>query len=156
MDLFTLIHIVISLAGIASGFVVVGSWLAGKNFRIWTAFFLATTALTSITGFFFPLTGFTPAVAVGLISLVLMAVAIYALCVSKLAGIWRNTFVITATTTLYLNFFVLLAQLFQKVPALKALAPTQAEPPFAASQGLVFLLFIVLGIGAVRGFRTAS
>ncbi len=153
MDLFTLIHIIISLAGIAFGFIVVGGWLAGRHFRFWTPLFLATTILTSVTGFFFPLKGLTPGVVVGIISLFLLIGTVYALGVGRLSGIWRATYVITALTALYLNFFVLVAQLFQKVPALQALAPTQAEPPFAATQGLVFLLFLILGIASVKTFQ---
>lgn len=154
MDLFTLIHIGISLAGIAAGFVVVGGWMAGRSFRNWTSLFLGATVLTSVTGFFFPIHGLTPGLAVGAISLVVLAVTFYALGVGRLAGKWRTVYVITATVALYLNFFVLVAQIFQKTPALKVLAPTQSEPPFAVAQGLVFLLFVFLGIGVVRGFRS--
>ena len=153
LDLFTLIHIVISLAGILSGLVVLGGWLAAKHYRGLTHFFLLTTALTSITGFFFPFQGFTPAYAVGGISIVLLAIAAYAFYGCKLAGRWQAVYLITAATALYLNFFVLVAQLFAKTPALKALAPTQAEPAFGVTQGLVLLSFVVLGVMAVRKFR---
>lgn len=153
LDVFTLVHVLISLAGIASGLVVVGGWLAGKSYGGWTAFFLATTVATSATGFFFPYRGFTPALAVGILSLILLAVAIYALYARKLAGAWHRTYLMTALTALYLNFFVLVAQLFQKTPALKELAPTQSEPPFGLAQGLVLVTFIVLGVGAFRRFR---
>jgi len=153
LNTFTLVHILISLAGILSGLVVLGGWIAGRNLRLLTAIFLTATVLTSATGFFFPFQGFTPAYAVGILSLVLLTVAIYALYLGKLAGVWRKAFVITALAALYFNFFVLVAQLFQKTPALKALAPTQTEPPFAIAQVLVFLSFVVLGVAAVRGFR---
>lgn len=153
LDLFTLIHIVISLAGILSGLVVLGGWLAAKHYRGLTHFFLLTTALTSITGFFFPFQGFTPAYAVGGISIVLLAIAAYAFYGRKLAGRWQAVYLITAATALYLNFFVLVAQLFAKTPALKAVAPTQAEPAFGVTQGLVLLSFVVLGVMAVRKFR---
>ena len=153
MDLFTLIHIIISLAGIAAGLVVVGGWLSGRHFRFWTPFFPATTILTSVTGFFFPIKGLTPGLVVGVISLLLLIGTLYALCVGRLTGIWRAIYVITAITALYLNFFVLIAQLFQRVPALQALAPTQAEPPFAATQGIVFLFFLILGIASVKSFQ---
>ncbi len=149
LSLFTLIHILISLAGILSGLLVTGTWIAGKRFPKLTAFFLITTALTSITGFFFPLKGLTPAVIFGILSLVVLAVAAGAL----LTGKAPRTFVICSVTALYLNFFVLVAQLFQKTPALRELAPTQAEPPFGISQSLVLGTFIALGIGAVRGTR---
>lgn len=153
LAIFTLIHILISLAGIVSGLVVLGGWLAGKHYRGWTAFFLVTTVITSVTGFFFPFRGFTPAYGVGVISLFILAAAIFALYVRRLSGAWGKVYVINAVTALYLNFFVLVAQLFQKTPALKELAPTQSEPPFAISQGIVLLLFVALGIAAVRQFR---
>jgi hypothetical protein len=153
LSTFTLIHILISLAGIVSGHVVLGGWLAGKQFQGWTAFFLVTTVTTSVTGFFFPFRGFTPAYGVGVISLFVLAAAIYALYLRRLSGVWSKVYVINALIALYLNFFVLVAQLFQKTPALKELAPTQTESPFAISQGVVLLLFVVLGIAAVRQFR---
>lgn len=153
LNTFTLVHILISLAGILSGLVALGGWIAGRNHRGLSSFFLATTVLTSATGFFFPFKGFTPAYAVGGLSLVLLAVAYFALCFGKLAGIWRKTFLITAVAALYFNFFVLVAQIFQKTPALKELAPTQMEPPFAVAQGLVFVAFVIFGMAAVRGFR---
>jgi len=153
LDVFTLVHIVISLAGILAGLVVLGGWLAARHYRGLTHFFLLTTALTSVTGFFFPFRGFTPAYAVGGISLLLLAIAIYAFYSRKLAGRWQTAYLIAAGTALYLNFFVLVAQLFAKTPALKALAPTQTEPPFGATQGLVFLAFLILGLAAVRKFR---
>ncbi|MBE2180053.1 MAG: hypothetical protein IAE97_06240 [Chthoniobacterales bacterium] len=153
LDLFTLIPIVISLAGILSGLVVLGGWLAAKHYRGLTHFFLLTTALTSLSGFFFPFQGFTPAYAVGGISVVLLAIAAYAFYGRKLAGRWQAVYLITAATALYLNFFVLVAQLFAKTPALKALAPTQAEPAFGITQGLVLLGFAILGARAVRKFQ---
>lgn len=156
LDIFTLAHVVISLAGILAGLVVLGGWLAARHYRGLTLFFLATTALTSITGFFFPFKGFTPAYAVGGISVVVLAVAAYALYGRKLAGRWQTAYLVTAWLALYLNFFVLVAQLFAKTPALKALAPTQAEPAFGATQGLVFLGFLILGVMAVRRFRAAA
>ncbi len=150
---FTLIHIVISLLGLISGLVVLGGWIAGTGFRGWTGVFLITTAATSVTGFFFPFRGFTPAYAVGGLSLLLLAVAVYALCVRRLAGAWRKTYVFTALTALYLNVFVLVAQLFQKTPALKELAPTQTEPAFGLTQGLILVLFIGFGFAARSGAK---
>jgi len=114
------------------------------------------TILTSATGFFFPLKGFTPAVGVGILSLILLAVAVFALYGQKLAGGWRKIYVITALAALYFNFFVLVAQMFQKVPALRELAPTQSEPPFGAAQAVVLVIFLALGFGAVKGFRPAG
>jgi hypothetical protein len=156
LAIFTLIHVLISLGGIVSGLVVLGGWLAGKHYQGWTVFFLVTTATTSVTGFFFPFRGFTPAHAVGILSLLVLVAAIYALYARRLSGAWSKVYVVSAVTALYLNFFVLIAQLFQKTPALKELAPTQTEPPFAITQGLVLVLFVAMGIAAVRQFRVES
>ena len=155
MDTFTAIHVVISLAGIASGLVVMWGMIARKRLDRWTALFLVTTAATSVTGFFFPFHGFTPAIAVGIISLVVLAVAVFARYARHVAGAWRWIYVVSASVALYFNVFVLVVQLFQKVPALKALAPTQSEPPFAVTQLVVMTLFVVLAIAAWRRFRFA-
>lgn len=153
LQYFTLVHILISLVGIASGFGVLAGFLAAKLFPRWTAVFLTTTVLTSVTGFFFPFRGFTPALAVGVLSLVLLAVAGYGLYSRRLAGGWRKAFVITTVVALYLNTFVLVVQLFQKMPVLVEIAPTQTEPPFAVSQAAVLAAFIWLGVVATKRFR---
>jgi hypothetical protein len=153
---FTLIHVVISLVAIGSGFVVLFGLIAGKRLDAWTAFFLATTIATSVTGFGFPITGVTPGVVLGVISLVLLAVAVYARYGGHLAGPWRLVYVITAVIAQYLNFFVLIVQSFQKVPALKELAPTQSEPPFAVAQLVTLVAFIILGVFAAKRFRPQS
>jgi len=150
LQYFTLVHILISLVGIASGFGMLAGLLAAKLFPRWTAVFLTTTVATSATGFFFPFRGFTPALAFGVLSLVVLAVAIYALYLRRLTGSWRPAFVSIA---LYLNCFVLVAQLFQKIPPLTALAPTQSEPAFAITQGIVLITFLWLGILATKRFR---
>jgi hypothetical protein len=152
LAIFTLIHVLISLAGIATGFVVAGAWLGTKHPAGWTKWFLATTVATSSTGFFFPFRGFTPPYAFAILSLLLLAAAIYALYARRLAGPWRKTYVIGATAALYLNFFVLITQLFLRLPALKELAPTGTEPAFGITQGIVLVLFVGLGIAAVRRF----
>src|SRR5262249_51166288 len=127
----TIVHVVISLVAIASGAVVAYGFLAPKPLDIWTASFLVTTLLTSVTGFaFFPLERFTPAFGVGAISLMVLTAAILGRYRYHLAGRWRAAYVISSVTAFYLNVFVLVAQLFQKVPALKDLAPTQSELPF--------------------------
>ena len=149
----TLVHVLISLAGIAIGFVVLFGLIAGKRLDRWTTWFLTTTVATSVTGYFFPVHMLMPSHIVGAISLVVLALAIYARYSRQLAGGWGSTYVVGATLALYLNVFVLVVQLFLKVPALKALAPTQQEPPFAIAQGILFAVFIVLGIAAVRKFR---
>jgi len=150
---FTLFHVIISLIGIGSGLVVVFGLLTAKRLKNWTAIFLVTTVLTSATGFLFPFHGFKPSYAVGILSLIVLAVAIVALYAGHLAGAWRWIYVVTAVIALYFNVFVLVAQSFDKVPALKALAPTQSEPPFAIAQLIVLVIFIVLGILSVRRFR---
>jgi hypothetical protein len=150
---FAHVHVVISLIGILSGFVVIFGLLGSKRLDTWTAVFLSTTVLTSVTGFLFPFHKFLPSHGVGIVSLIVLALAIPARYVFHLAGGWRRTYVITATTALYLNVFVLIAQLFMKVPALKALAPTQSEPPFLVTQLAVMAIFILLGVFATIRFR---
>ncbi len=147
---YTLVHVVVSLVGIGSGLVVLLGLLAGKRLNVSTALFLATTVLTSVTGYGFPFLHILPSHVVGAISLVVLAVAIYARYARHLAGGWRVTYVIGAVVALYLNVFVLVVQSFLKVPALHALAPTQSEPPFAVAQLVVLVLFLVLGTLAVR------
>ncbi len=143
---FTLIHTLISLIGIATGFVVMFlGFLKGRDLPGWAAWFLATTSLTSVTGFFLPANHFMPSHAVGLLSLVILAGAVYALYKQKLVGPWRRVFVITSVAAQYLNVFVLVAQLFAKVPSLKELAPTQTETPFKLAQGFVLIAFVLLG-----------
>jgi len=152
---FTLIHVLISLLGIGSGFVVIFfGWLAGKRLAGWTALFLTTTLLTSVTGFFFPFARLLPSHKVGIVSLIVLAVAILALYAFHLAGPWRRTYVICAAIAEYLNVFVLVVQSFEKVPQLKALAPTQSEPPFLVAQTVVLLFFVALTILAAKRFRS--
>ena len=150
---YTLIHTLISLAGIVSGFVVIFGLLASNRMNAWTAIFLVTTVATSVTGFGFPFHKLLPPHIVGIISLVILAVAIAARYAFHLAGAWRWVYVVTAAIAQYLNCFVLVVQAFQKVPALKALAPTQKEPPFVVAQLAVLLLFVVLTTLATRKFR---
>ena len=156
LPMFTLIHVVISLLGIIAGLVVVGGLMAGARLDGWTAFFLATTILTSVTGFGFPLTKVSPPHVVGALSLVVLAVCLAARYWKQLEGGWRATYVATAVSALYLNVFVLVVQLFAKTPPLAQLAPTQQEAPFAVTQALVFVLFVWLGWAALRGFRMAK
>jgi hypothetical protein len=153
LTIYTIIHVIISLVGILSGFVVLAGLLRAKRFDCATALFLTTTATTSVTGFFFPFHGFTPAIGLGIISLVVLTISAFARYPGHMAGGWRKTYVITAVLALYFNVFVLVVQLFEKVPALKALAPTQTEPPFKITQLVVLILFIVLGTLAAIRFR---
>jgi len=150
---FTLIHVVLSLVGIVAGLVVVGGLMAGTRFDGWTGVYLVTTVLTNVTGFGFPFSTLLPSHIVGGISLVVLAVAIAARYWKHLAGAWRRVFVVTTVVALYLNVFVLVAQLFQKVPAMIALAPTQTAPAFVVTHLIVLALFVVLGRAAVKGFR---
>ena len=156
MEIFTLVHVAISLAGIFSGLVVLVAMLTGKRSEQVSAFFLATTVATSVTGFMFPYHGFTPAIGVGIISLAVLAVAVLARYGRKLAGAWDKTYVICVVVALYLNVFVAVAQAFKQIPVLKELAPTQNEPPFAIAQIVVLGLFLALGAQAVRKFRPES
>src|SRR5258708_31617904 len=129
LSAFTLFRVALSLIGILSGFVVLGGFLTAKRSNGWTALFLVTTVLTSVTGFLFPFHKFLPSHAVGIVSLLVLAVTIPALDVFHLAGPWRLTYVIGAVIALYLNVFVLISHLFMKVPALQALAPTHSGKP---------------------------
>jgi hypothetical protein len=150
---YTLIHVVLSLVGIIAGLVVVGGLMAGVRFSRWVGLFLATTVLTNVTGFGFPFVTLLPSHIVGALSLLVLPVAIAALYWKHLAGAWRQVFVVLSVLALYLNVFVLLAQLLQKIPVLATLAPNPQAPAFAVTQVLVLVLFVGLGWAAVRGFR---
>jgi uncharacterized membrane protein len=152
---FTFIHVVISLTGIFTGLMVVGGMLAAKRLDALTAIFLATTVATSVTGFGFPIHKFGPPHIVGVISLVVLAIALLARYALHLRGAWRWIYAVTAVLALYLNVFVGIVQAFQKVPALKALAPTQAEPPFVIAQLAALVIFVLLAVFASIRFRPA-
>lgn len=149
---FTVVHVVISLIGIASGIAVLLGMLNDKKLESATALFLATTVLTSVTGFMFPFSQLLPSHVVGAISLAALAVALIALYGQRLSGAWRSIYIVTATIALYLNVFVGVVQAFQKVSFLRPLAPTQAEAPFVITQLAVLVLFAVLGFLAIRNF----
>ena len=153
MTTLTFVHTLISLIGIASGGVVMYGMLKAKRLRGWTVVFLVSTVLTSVTGFLFPFFVLLPSHKIGVISLVILAVAIVALYGKELAGRWRGTYVVCATLAQYFNVFVLVVQLFRRVPALQPLAPTQSEPPFAAVQLVVLALFVWFTIVALKRFR---
>lgn len=156
LSTFTLFHVVLSLAGILSGLVVMYGLLTSQRFERWTAIFLATTLITSLTGFLFPFHGFKPSYVVGILSVILLAIALAARYRFHLEGGWRKTYALTAVAALYLNVFVLIVQLFEKVPALKALAPTQSELPFTLTQLLTLIAFVVLGYFAAVRFHVSS
>jgi hypothetical protein len=147
------IHVGLSLIGIVSGLIVLYGLLTGQALGGWTALFLATTILTSITGFPLAPFGFDPPRAIGILSLILLAIAVGAYYLFHLAGLWRWVYVVTAMAALWLNCFVLVFQGFLKVQALHDLAPTQSEPPFLVAQGAVLILFLVLGLVALRKFH---
>ena len=153
---FTQLHVILSLIGIATGTVVLLGMLGGKRLPTWTAVFLATTVLTTVSGFLFPFERLLPSHIVGIISLVTLSIALFALYIRRIAGPWRWIYVVTAVLSLYLNAFVGVVQAFLKQPFLKPLAPTQSEPPFLIAQGVVLLIFLVLGILAVRKFQPAD
>ncbi len=153
---FTFVHVVISLIGIGSGFVVIYGLLIGKRLDAWTALFLVTTAATSVTGFGFPFEHLLPSHKVGIISLVILAIVIPARYMFRLTGVWRPIYVIGAAMALYLNVFVLVVQMFLKIPALHALAPTGKEPPFLIAQIVVLAFFVVLTIAATKRFRSEA
>ena len=137
LHVYTIVHTLISLVGIFTGFVVLFGLLAGKRLDGWTKWFLITTMATSVTGFLFPFHGFTPAIGLGIISLFVLAVAIFARYPRHLAGHWRWIYAVTALLALYLNVFVGVVQAFLKVPALHAMAPTQTEVPFKLTRLVV-------------------
>lgn len=153
---FTFVHVLLSLVGISSGFIVIFGLLAGKRLNGWTALFLATTVATSVTGFLFPFDHLLPSHKVGIISLVALAVAILARYALHLTGAWRRIYVVSALIALYLNVFVAVVQAFLKVPALKAMAPTQTEPPFLVAQIVVLLIFVGLTVVAAKKFNIES
>ncbi|MDQ0559041.1 hypothetical protein QO004_000819 [Rhizobium mesoamericanum] len=142
---FTTLHVVLSFIGIASGLVALPAFAAGRWMPRMTALFLATTLATTLTGFLFPITAFTPALGVGIISTVILAVALAALYGHGLKGRARPVYAIAATAGLYLNLFVLIVQAFLKVPALNDLAPNGNEPPFLIAQGLLLAGAALLG-----------
>jgi hypothetical protein len=153
LRVYTQIHVLISLVGIFTGLIVLFGMLAGKRLDGWTKWFLITTVLTSVTSFFFPFHGFTPALGLGIISLLVLAIAIYARYPRQLTGNWRWIYVVGAVISLYFNAFVGVVQSFEKIPALHAMAPTQTEQPFKLTQLVVLALFVVLAIVAVIRFR---
>jgi hypothetical protein len=150
---FTALHVVISLLAIASGLVVMYGFLHANRLDHWTQIFLVTTALTSLTGFLFPNEHITPGIVIGILSIIVLAVAAGARYGLRMRGLWRPAYVIAAAIALYFNVFVFVVQSFEKVPALRALAPTQKEPPFGIAQLVVLILFVVATVFAVKKFR---
>lgn len=152
----TVFHVALSLIGIGAGVAVVRGLMVSNPPYRGTTLFLASTAATSVTGFFFPFHGFTPGQAVGILSLIVLLIARLALYRHNLAGGWRRAFAITAVIALYFNVFILVIQLFRRVPALQAVAPTQSEPPFQAAQALVLVTFVAIGVRAVMKTKVVA
>jgi hypothetical protein len=150
---FTALHVAISLVGIASGFVVLIGMIQAKKLTGVTVLFLVTTILTSVTGFMFPYKGFTPGIGIGILSILVLIVALFARYPARMRGRWRGVWVITAALAQYFNFFVLIVQSFEKVPSLHALAPTQTEGPFKIAQLCALVLFALLTALAFYRFR---
>jgi len=153
---FTLLHVVISLLAIGSGLIILGGMFSSRVLPAMTALFFLTTALTSVTGFLFSIHGFTPALGVGILACLILAFALFALYKKHLTGAWRWIYVITAIASLYLNVFVLVVQSFVKVSSLNALAPTQSEAPFAITQAVTLLMFILLALVATIRFHPVT
>jgi hypothetical protein len=150
---FTFLHVLISLIGVASGFIVMVELLRSSYSGSWTAIFLATTIVTSASGFLFPFSKLLPSHIVGIVSLVLLAIALFSFYVQRMHGIWRQIYVLTAMLSLYLNVFVMIIQGFLKVPLLNSLAPTQTESPFLIVQGVTLVCFLAVIIVAAIRYR---
>ena len=151
---FTLIHVVLSLVGIFAGLVVAGGLVAGARLDGWTGVFLATTALTNLTGLGFPFVTFLPSHGITILSLIVLPFVVFARYGKHLAGGWRGVYVVGSVLALYLNVFVLVVQLFERLPALIAAAPTQKEAPFVVTQLLVMVMFVWLGRAALKRFHS--
>jgi hypothetical protein len=155
LTLLTYIHTGLSLIALAAGIpVALGLMRAGAT-KFWTVVFLVTTVATSATGFLFPFSRFGDSHWVGLISLIVLAAAIAAQYLFRFRGSWRWIYAVMALLAFYFNVFVLVAQLFKKVPALRAMAPTLMEPPFAIAQLVVLVIFAWLIWKAARAFKPA-
>ena len=157
LSAFTMVHVIISLIGIVSGFIVLFGLFGSHRLPGMTALFLLTTILTSVTGFLFPFEKLLPSHMVGIVSLIVLAIACFALYVMKLSGAWRWIYTLTAMIALYLNVFVLVIQSFLKISPLHEIAPGNppSGPAFAVVQGIVLLFFVAMIIGAVRRFKPA-
>ena len=154
LSAFTLVHVLISLAGIVAGSVVVFALLQNRRTDQWTNVYFFTTVATSVSGFLFPVDRLLPSHVVGVLSLIILGAAMYAYYRRKLTGAWRKVYVIGFTFAFYLNVFVAVVQSFLKIPALKSLAPTQTEPPFKLTQLAVLVVFLALGAFALIRFRS--
>ena len=153
LQIYTIIHTLLSLVAIFTGFAVLFGLFGGNRLDGWTKWFLVSAVATTVTGFFFPFDGVTPAIKLGIISMVFLAVTIYARYPKNLAGAWRWIYVVGAVISLYFNVFVLIVQSFEKIPGLHAMAPTQTEQPFKFTQLVVLALFVLFTIIAAIRFH---
>ena len=156
LSAFTQLHVVLSLVGIVAGVVVAAAMLGSRDLPRWTAIFLATTILTSVTGYFFPVDKILPSHIVGGLSLVVLAIALIARYGCHLRGAWRWIYVVSALAAFWFNVFVGVVQAFAKMAFLHSLAPQQSDPPFIVAQTIVLVLFIVVGVLAVRSFHPGT
>lgn len=152
---FTYLHVFVSLVALGAGIFIIYGLLTSRRLNILTALFLVTTMATSLSGFLFPFKGITPGIILGVLSIIVLVVAIVALYVKKLAGPWRGTYVVSMCVAYYFNFFVLVAQSFDKVQALHSFAPTQSSPGWGFSQAAVLVIFVLLTIRAFKKFHPA-
>lgn len=152
---FTALHVIITIVELLAGVVLVLQMVAGKRSGL-NGVFLATGALTTLTGFLFPYHGITPGIILGFLSLPFLLLAAVSWYTGRLRGAWRVIYILSALIVLYFDAFVAIAQSFMKIPALHALEPTGKEPPFAVAQGLLLLVFLVIGFLALKHFRPAT
>jgi hypothetical protein len=153
LQIFTLFHTTLSVVAIIAGLLVVKGLIASHGRQLWTLLFLYTAAATTLTGFFFSFHGVTPALVLGVVSLIPLTLAFAARYRHRLEGAWRGAYVVSVVTTLYFNCFVLIVQAFQKIPSLNALAPTQSEPPFQIAQLATLALFIAAGVVSFKNYH---
>ena len=153
LQTLTIAHVATGLVAIVTGFVVMSGLFRSKRLDQWTAIFLFSTALTSITGFYFPSEGFTPAKGLGILSLIALGLGGTARYAKEMAGRWRTVYVVGAVVSLYFNVLVLVTQSFQKIPSLHDLAPTQSAPPLFVAQFVVLAFFVAIGFLAEARFR---
>jgi hypothetical protein len=149
------LHVVLSLIGIVAGLIFLFGLMGGRRRTGWTWLFYLTTFLTCITGYLFPPSGFGPPQIVGILTLLALGVAAYALS-GPMRGGRRLVFIIGSALALYFNVFVGVTQAFQKIPLLQPLAPTQSEPPFVETQLVVLVLFVLATIIAIIRYHAPA
>jgi hypothetical protein len=155
MSGLTLIHVILSLIAIVSGIVVVQGLITARRYEKTTLLYMLATALTLVTSFLFPYNGVTPGIAVGVLCVIIFIPTALARYGFQMQGIWRLVFVIGSLALLFFNCLILIVQSFQKIPQLHALAPTDSSPPVAISQGVLLVIFLIVGFLSVRRFRPA-